>query len=750
MSSPKKPGRTSESSRSGRWIYNIILILFPILFFIIIELLLRLFHYGDSYKLFIDHPEKEYKSYYIINPEIGKKHFRKFEHGFPPNDIFLKEKPDDCFRIFVMGSSTVMGFPYDKNLMFSRILHKRLEEAYPAKKIEIINTAITAQNSFSLLDYMPEILRQEPDAILIYAGHNEFYGAFGAGSNEAMSKNNKFTSLHLRLMKLRIYQLIQNSITGIAGVFGDTDTSADKRGTLMKRIVNKSNIIYKGELYNKGMEQYESNMRTMLTMASKKKVPVFISNLVCNVRDLPPFYSIDTLDLPAAIRVYNEAKNAENNGEYNKAKQLYYKAKDLDCVRFRASSEVNEIIEKLAEEYRLYFVPTLSYFEKASEHGLVGNNLLTEHVHPNISGYFLMAEAFYNEITKSKLIADNTNRFEVKSLPYFKSNYGYTLLDSLIGYHRIANLKHYWPFRDERDGIIDYRLIYRPVSVIDSLAFEVMRNPELIPADAHLTLAEAYTQRGNHLKAFKEFDAMVRINPYWADYYRGAALGAIQIQDLSLALEYFNKSLQYTENFYARFRAGEIYLIKNDLKNAIRYFRAAYDLAAEDKKANVLAKLYIAYAYDHQPDMAGQILNLIHEYDPGSKGNIPAKEYTYMQYIPLQVRDMINEAKNQMRNGKLDDALTLLLKSLEIKDSYVANRFIGEIYFNTGKNTEARYYLEKIIPEFEHDPKFLQTLMLVYLTDKETVKASQCLKQISELEPDYAALSQLKQLMSRY
>ena len=35
-----------------------------------------------------------------------------------------------------------------------------------------------------LYDQVAEILQQEPDAILIYAGHNEFYGALGVGSTK--------------------------------------------------------------------------------------------------------------------------------------------------------------------------------------------------------------------------------------------------------------------------------------------------------------------------------------------------------------------------------------------------------------------------------------------------------------------------------------------------------------------------------------------------------------------------------------
>jgi hypothetical protein len=86
---------------------------------------------------------------------VGAKYFQRLEYTAPARDIFLRKKPEDCFRIFVMGSSTVVGFPYENNLMFSRILQERLQDAYPDKKIEMVNTAITAINTFTLLDFMP-------------------------------------------------------------------------------------------------------------------------------------------------------------------------------------------------------------------------------------------------------------------------------------------------------------------------------------------------------------------------------------------------------------------------------------------------------------------------------------------------------------------------------------------------------------------------------------------------------------------
>ena len=41
---------------------------------------------------------------------------------------------------------------------------------------------MAAVNSYVLLDFVDEILDVDPDAVLIYAGHNEYLGVFGVAS----------------------------------------------------------------------------------------------------------------------------------------------------------------------------------------------------------------------------------------------------------------------------------------------------------------------------------------------------------------------------------------------------------------------------------------------------------------------------------------------------------------------------------------------------------------------------------------
>ena len=727
-------------------VFKLIAIFIPIFILLAFEGVLRIAGYGDNLNLFVENPIQGYEKYMMVNTKVGKKYFHKFEYSKPANDIFLKDKPENSFRVFVMGSSTVFGFPYGRNLMFSRILHKQLEDAYPNKSIEVVNTSLTAINSFTLLDFTDQILKYKPDAILIYAGHNEFYGAFGIGSNETMSRNRGLTRLHIALMDLKIYQMLRNIIASVSQKAGSNNKD-EVHGTLMKRMVADKDILLNSEEYNIAMERYRQNMGELLKKAGKKNVPVFFSEMVCNINGLEPFNSIATDNLEGAADVFKKARNAEESGEFGKALELYYRAKDLDCIRFRASEDINRIVNELTEEYRVYKIPMLNVFQNHSPNKLIGNNLMTEHVHPNIDGMFLMAEAFYNEIMKSGIIGSKTEMPEY-SIQYRKLNYGYTALDSLTALHRVQTLKGNWPFVKTGETEGNYLLQHRPNSFLDSLTFAAIKDKNLTLSDVRLDLAQRYVKQGQIFLAFKEYEALIRTNPYIPANYRDAANILLQLSDLPLALKYFQKSLEFEESFFATYRTGEIYLMMGDYNNAIQNFEKSFSLAPDDKKVNVLAKSYTAYVYANKTEQAKAVAKELERVKATQHLRVPPKTYLYTNYVPIQTSEQVNTAKQLIAESKKGEALALLETSLQIYDSHVANRMIGEIYQGEQNNEKALFYFKKVYNQFRFDPRFLHNFALIYIAMKDSVNARKCLEEIKVIDPGYENLAQLNMLLS--
>jgi hypothetical protein len=99
-------------------------------------------------------------------------------HGFRGEEI-AKRKPDDVFRVFVLGGSTVFcpAAAWEKSHV--RLLEKRLREAYPARRIEVMNAGVpwyTTQHS--LINYLFHVRAFEPDLVIFMHGINDLFRSF--------------------------------------------------------------------------------------------------------------------------------------------------------------------------------------------------------------------------------------------------------------------------------------------------------------------------------------------------------------------------------------------------------------------------------------------------------------------------------------------------------------------------------------------------------------------------------------------
>jgi len=270
-------------------LYKVITILIPFLVLVLLEFGLRIFHYGHDLSLFIEYPGN--KNFLILNPDASKRYFN--DPALAPTgntEPFKKIKDKNTCRIFILGESTTIGYPYFHNGSFHRWLQYRLMQTFPDRQFEIINLSITAVNSYTVLGFAKELVNYEPDAVLIYSGQNEYYGTLGVGSSNKISGNPHIIQSVLWLRQLRLTQLITSLYENIGDAFR-SDKHSDE--TLMQRMVGEQKIAYGSALYQRGIEQFTSNINAVLDLFNEHHIPVFISNLVSNEKDQRPFISIE-------------------------------------------------------------------------------------------------------------------------------------------------------------------------------------------------------------------------------------------------------------------------------------------------------------------------------------------------------------------------------------------------------------------------------------------------------------------------
>src|SRR6201985_1463478 len=174
------PGKNTNS-RKKSFIFKTVAILLPFLILFLVEISLRVFHYGNDLELFIE--ARNHPGFLVLNPVASKKYF--INEAYAPtgnSELFKKNKDDSTLRIFILGESTTAGYPYFHNGSFHRWLQFRLMHEHPELHFEVIKVPLTAFNSYTVLDFGREVLQYQPDAVLVYTGHNEYYGALGIGS----------------------------------------------------------------------------------------------------------------------------------------------------------------------------------------------------------------------------------------------------------------------------------------------------------------------------------------------------------------------------------------------------------------------------------------------------------------------------------------------------------------------------------------------------------------------------------------
>ena len=206
-SAPKQP-----VSPKMKRIFLGITISLPVILFIVLEVGLRIFNYGGNLDLVIEGPPG-YEKYLRCNPNVARRYFdTQTTIPTPPTQLFLKEKPANGYRIFVLGESSAAGFPYGYNVSFPNVLERALSDEFPEKTIEVVSVAMAAINSYTLLDLTDEILQQKPDALLIYTGHNEYYGALGVGSTQSLGSSAWLIRTYLKLQSLKSFILLRDII----------------------------------------------------------------------------------------------------------------------------------------------------------------------------------------------------------------------------------------------------------------------------------------------------------------------------------------------------------------------------------------------------------------------------------------------------------------------------------------------------------------------------------------------------------
>ena len=419
--------------RGRLWLFRLIaLIAIPIIFFVLLELTLRLFHFGYPSTALVETVIND-TTYVQDNPDFAYRFFPKgLEQEFVPIR-FKAKKPRGVFRIFILGGSAAQGIP-DPAYSFGRILDVMLKLRYPNTQFEILPIAMTAINSHVVLEIAKDCAQYNPDLFIVYLGNNEVVGPYGPGTVlTPILSNNQLLHLLISLKTTKISQLITLGLEKL-----NILTSSYNKWKGMEMFL-QNQVRQNDPRLEITYRNFNDNLESMNRICKENNFKIIYSTVVSNLKDSPPFSSAHRADIKlsdmqkwkefyssgsafedagnysSAIAKYLEAEKIDSQyadldyklgqcyrhtGNFAKARKYYINAREYDCNRFRADNRINKIIRSAASEMpgTTFLADASSRIEQQSPNGIPGNEFLYEHVHLNFEGNYLVAKTILNQL----------------------------------------------------------------------------------------------------------------------------------------------------------------------------------------------------------------------------------------------------------------------------------------------------------------------------------------------------------------
>jgi len=421
-------------SKRRLWFFRIIAVtIIPFAFLLLVEVGLRVLQIGYPTDFFLECEANGQKAY-CNNDKFGWLFFPPHVARPPVAFSIPKEKPDNTYRIFVLGGSAAQGDP-EPTFGPSRILKVMLRQKYPGVNFEIINAAMAAINSHVVLQIAKDCAEHQADLFIVYLGNNEVIGPYGPGTVFSPLPPNLFLiRAGIMLRSTRIGQSIEKLFTLLGHGKEQPRTWAGMEMFLGKQ------VRFDDPSMKKLYQYFQRNLDEICRIAEKNGIKTIVSTVGTNIKDSPPFGSLHRKDMTksereewiaryqAGIELESEKMYEQAITEYLKATQIddgfadlqyrlgrcnwylgrhmearkrFFQAQDFDTLRFRADTKVNEIIRKVATSRSsngVYLVDAVKIFEANSPHGTQGNELFYEHVHMNFKGNYILARALFQQI----------------------------------------------------------------------------------------------------------------------------------------------------------------------------------------------------------------------------------------------------------------------------------------------------------------------------------------------------------------
>jgi tetratricopeptide (TPR) repeat protein len=311
-------------------------------------------------------------------------------------------------------------------------------------------------------------------------GNNEVVGPFGAGTIFGRKTPPlPFIRASLALKATRLGQLFDS----VRPWFQPAASVAEEWGG-MGMFLNYQ-VSATDPRMEKIYDYYAQNLHDIIDVGRRAGTGMVVSSVAVNLKDCAPFASehragLSTSEKEAWDRFWQDGITAQANSQTavavekfraasriddsfaelrfrqgecalaqhddGEAQRQFRVARDLDTLRFRCDSTLNDLARRIASQRageRVLFTDAERIFGEQSDDGLPGNNFFYEHVHLNFAGNYLLARSIAQQV--EKLIARESGA-AWPTLEDCKRRLGWTDYDRLEAIRQIADRMGAPPF----------------------------------------------------------------------------------------------------------------------------------------------------------------------------------------------------------------------------------------------------------------------------------------------------------------
>jgi tetratricopeptide (TPR) repeat protein len=428
------------------------------------------------------------------------------------------------------------------------------------------------------------------DFAVILMGNNEVVGPYGPGTfNQNFLSNINVIRGIQALKRTRTWQALQSLILKVSPVEAQQDLKWEGM-----QMFTRHGVPLDDPRMASVYDHYEENLVSIIETLRGKGMHVVLSSVPVNLRHSAPFLSVHNRNLPQDRReqwresTYRGAQSAdqgnwndaiasfqaameidpghadthfrlatalEHAGRFQEAKAHYERALDLDALRFRADTRINQTIRRVAARMGndgLSFVDSAAAAEQASKPFQPGWNLLLEHVHYDFAGTNVLA----TEISRS-IIGNLPGTHAYQPLPGVEvaRRVGYPNFDTIEEIQNLQRMIQRPPFPGqsnyaELQKFLDQKLQGVTAEVGSSTAV-LQRRREVADAGladwkVHFELAVLSQRLRDKPAMYYHLNKILELYPHNRETYMKMAEALSKEGKWGEAIPYLEQSLNYT------------------------------------------------------------------------------------------------------------------------------------------------------------------------------------------------------------